>query len=316
MKRFNSTTPIKADSIGSSTAIIHPKGFTLVELLVVIAIIAVLISILLPALNRARTMATSVSCQANMKQLALGVISYAIDNHGYYPTSDAVFQSPSNPAVWYNYPWFTPSSLGKYVKNTLDNPFYTNSKVLFCPAVTERVGTTVPLGYHGTEFGIGYNCATTLRKNYLYYRYPATGTALPNDPTYPAAVEALYASYNSKITKLGRTKRTSDFLIFTDVSGGSGSDGGYRFVQLYNGAAGGPTTNAPNAAFNSVLYGAANPTNEAVSYRHGQSANVAFLDGHVEPFRAKTPDNFLMGTHKDEGLDAAWKAGRLVLAAN
>jgi prepilin-type processing-associated H-X9-DG protein len=46
------------------------------------------------------------------------------------------------------------------------------------------------------------------------------------------------------------------------------------------------------------------------------NANVAFLDGHVEAFKAKTKDDFNMGTHKDEGLDAAWKAGRLVLAAN
>ena len=61
------------------------KGFTLIELLVVIAIIALLLSIVLPSLRKAKAAAKLMICASNQHQCLSGVQIYAVDNDGLYP---------------------------------------------------------------------------------------------------------------------------------------------------------------------------------------------------------------------------------------
>ncbi len=80
-------------------------GFTLIELLVVVAIIAMLIAILLPALNYARQTAQTISCSNNLRQWGIALVMYRADNHG--AVCPARYE-----AEWYDY-------LARYVARNL-----------------------------------------------------------------------------------------------------------------------------------------------------------------------------------------------------
>ena len=110
------------------------KAFTLVELLVVISIIALLVSILLPALNKAREQAKKVICLTNMHSFALANIGYAGDNEDWLP----VLGQPQS-----NIPWvLTDPGMAKdsrplwapYLGYDLEE----GSDVFYCPSLPIR----------------------------------------------------------------------------------------------------------------------------------------------------------------------------------
>src|SRR5947208_10978356 len=91
LARLDSMKPDRPDAcLHKGEARPHPAAFTLIELLVVIAIIAILASLLLPALAKAKYSGMRTSCINNIKQQYLSQILYADDSNGKFPFHDDI----------------------------------------------------------------------------------------------------------------------------------------------------------------------------------------------------------------------------------
>ena len=126
-----------ADHTGSNVGRITRRtdGFTLIELLVVISIIAVLIALLLPALDRARGEAQAIMCMALHRQWALAFVAYSEDNNDEFPLFASSFPAPAKWSYWHH---TTSEYLGVEPRYSLD------SEVRRCP--TGQAGVGVPYG--------------------------------------------------------------------------------------------------------------------------------------------------------------------------
>jgi prepilin-type N-terminal cleavage/methylation domain-containing protein/prepilin-type processing-associated H-X9-DG protein len=134
------------------------SGFTLVELLVVIGIIAVLVSILLPALNRARESAKAVVCASNLKQLGTALAMYVNDNNDYTPRFSYSEASGPGPDGQQDYQWS--KAIQRYVAGNMKMVNHQNAglieeqkqTVYFCPSAKANRGrfvnwSTWPVSY-------------------------------------------------------------------------------------------------------------------------------------------------------------------------
>src|SRR5580704_15731114 len=77
-----------------------PKAFTLVELLVVIGIIAILIGLLLPALNRAREQSNQLKCMSNLRTIGQAIVIYAGDYQGVMPFGFVAYNETIAPDLY------------------------------------------------------------------------------------------------------------------------------------------------------------------------------------------------------------------------
>jgi prepilin-type N-terminal cleavage/methylation domain-containing protein len=90
---------------GSASHVRRLHAFTLVELLVVIGIIALLVSVLLPALNKARQQANLIDCQSRLRQMGQALGIYVSENNGLLPYGDVAYVPTPNPNIPYVTPW-------------------------------------------------------------------------------------------------------------------------------------------------------------------------------------------------------------------
>jgi len=231
----------------------HKKGFTLIELLVVIAIIALLMAILMPALQRVKKQAKAVICQSNLKQWGMIFAMYTDDNNGFFPRRT--------------------SSSGRWI-NVLYDYYHRDEKIRCCPMATKIKVPDFPPGGTGT-FGVGGDTFTAWGK-------VGVTAARPDGVNEPAGT---YGSYgiNHWVYVAGQDplydQAAKHYWGTPNVQGGANIP---LFLDCWFWC-GGPENNDTPPSYDGERFEPhTNGMNRFCINRHQQAINAIFLDYSVD----------------------------------
>ncbi|QJW99762.1 DUF1559 domain-containing protein [Frigoriglobus tundricola] len=271
-------------------------AFTLIELLVVIAIIAILIGLLLPAVQKVRAAAARLSCSNNLKQMALGCLNYESANQK-FPIGDNRADLPGG--VYQSWqavilPYEEQTAIANqydYTRDYDDTVNYTaianQIKIYNCPAtpMQPRLDTTPDEGPKSASY-TGKNTARGVTDywgiNAMETWVPTVGGCTGSFPSFssyqvgndfdPARVGILCRAAAGVTTFATITDGTSNTIMIAESAGRPTSygPGGATLGQLNPGEAG---WSDPNGAFK---FKGANPTTGAVK-PHGAAANTCVM---------------------------------------
>lgn len=139
------------------------ESFTLIELLVVVAIITLLLAILMPGLRKARSLAKRISCQSNLKHIAVAWQMYLDDNDGHFYQD---INANLNYGGWQGMVGWTNRPLNRYLNLSATLETENDAKVFCCPAdrggvpgyaVHEKAFSYIGTSYHTNVMLIGQN---------------------------------------------------------------------------------------------------------------------------------------------------------------
>jgi prepilin-type N-terminal cleavage/methylation domain-containing protein/prepilin-type processing-associated H-X9-DG protein len=224
------------------------KGFTLVELLVVIGIIALLVAMLLPALNKARRAAKTVLCGSNLRQCALGLQLYAHDNGGNIP----IYKSNAGAVQM----WAYFLMLGYNTNEQPTGKTYVQNNAALCP---ETIGYDELTNLSNTNPILG------VRSYGIFVADPVSSLPVFRDFLLKKNLGPTWDFYYSKVTRL-QTPPTETILLAD---------------SLRDPAALPPLSQC--GAFRDQDYGPRNAGCIHTPHSNGMGmANVTFFDGHVD----------------------------------